>query len=203
MAGLGPDDQIVTAGRHSFNKLEDLLAKNGMKLVAGDRIKVYDLSCITVSTATLVRLLTGWLHDGIAFEIASLGIAIEARADDKLHALLRALDGHHRHIHGIKTHRGDRENRGRRRLLDPGKLPAIQAKLAAPGVTATEVAKELGVARSTLFNFLERFDGERSGSIRDKKAVKGHANSARDDVHVLEREATEVAADDSLNASDR
>ncbi len=203
MAGLGPDDQIVTVGRHSFNKLEDLLARNGMKLGAGDRIKVYDLSCITVSTATLVRLLTGWLHDGIAFEIASLGIVIEAHADDKLYALLRALNGHYRHIHGIKTHPGDRENRGRRRLLDPGKLPAIRAKLAAPGVTATEVAKELGVARSTLFNFLERFDGERGGNIRDKKAMKGRANSARDDGHVLEREATEVSADDGLNASDR
>lgn len=184
-ACLAPGDRVVTAGRHSFNKLEDLLTRSGMRLSAGDRVKVYDLSSITLSTTTLVRLLTKLLRKGVAFEIVSSGIVIEPGASDKLHALLEALDGHYRHVHGFKTHQGDVAGRGRKRLLEPDKLPEIRAKLEVPGATATGVAQELGVSRSTLFNFLERYDQDRRVG-RDEKGVEGRVDGRSDEGHLAQ-----------------
>ena len=167
-ACLAPDDHVVVAGKRGFNKLTDVLAQHGICLGAGDRIKVYDLTCIKLSTTTLMRVLSRLLRKGIAFEIVCGGIVIEPRADDKLHSLLEALDGHNRYLHGIKTHPADR--RGRKRLLEPAQLSDIRARLDQPGATATEVASDLGVARSTLFNFLDRYDPARRVD-RDKKAA--------------------------------
>ncbi|WP_293976970.1 Hin recombinase [Sphingomonas sp.] len=188
-AALHANDQVVIAGRSSFGKLGELLARHGVRLARGDRIKVYDLSCIAVSTTTLVRTLTKLLRDGIGFEVIAAGIVIEPAGDDRLHALLDALDGHYRHVHGIKTHPADTAPQGRKRLLEPGQLPAIRAKLARPGATATDVAQELGVARSTLFNYLERYDRDRrvAGS---KQKVGSHTETGGDEGHVSEREAS-------------
>lgn len=186
-ACLGPDDYVVVADRQSFNKLGDLLARHGIKLVAGDRIKVYDLSCITLSTTTLIRTITKMLGRGIAFEIVSAGVVIEPKADDKLHALLGALDGHYRYLHGIKTHPVETASRGRRRILDPDKLPEIRAKLNEPGATASDVARELGVARSTLFNFLDRY-GRDQGPGGGKQLEQRRSNDASDHGHVPQGE---------------
>lgn len=189
-ASLRPDDHVVIAGKQSFTKLEGLLSGHGMELRRGDRIKVYDLSCIALSTTTLVRLLTRMLRNGVSFEIIAAGIVIEPDGKDKLHALLDALDGHYRHVHGVKTHPADNLTRGRRRLLEPEKLPEIRAKLETPGVTATEVAQELGVARSTLFNFLERYDVDRRLG-RGKKTDEADAERAGDKAHLAQAEARE------------
>ncbi len=166
-ARLSPDDHVVVAGKRGFNKLVEVLAQHGVRLGTGDRVKVYDLTCIKLSTTTLVREISRLLRKGVAFEITSVGIAIEPSADDKLRALLEALDAHNRHLHGIKTHPADR--RGRKRLLEPDQLSDIRARLDKPGATATGVANELGVARSTLFNFLDRYDQARRID-RDRKA---------------------------------
>jgi DNA invertase Pin-like site-specific DNA recombinase len=192
-ACLGPDDYVVVADRQSFNKLGDLLARHGIKLTAGDRIKVYDLSCITLSTTTLIRTMTKMLGRGIAFEIVSAGIVIEPRADDKLHALLGALDGHYRYLHGLKTHPIETASRGRRRILDPDQLPQIRAKLDAPGATATDVARELGVARSTLFNFLDRYGRDR-GAEGGEQSEQRRSDDAGDQGHVPEGKANQRPA---------
>jgi DNA invertase Pin-like site-specific DNA recombinase len=160
-AAVSPDAHIVLAGRQSFNKLGDLLARSGVRLEAGDRVVVYDLTCIALSTATLIRLIKRLLRNGIIFEIVSAGIVINPAPDDKLHALVTALDDHHRYLHGLKTH-PETASRGRKRLLAPDDLPEIKSKLERPGATATDVAQALGVSRSTLFNFLERYDPSRS-----------------------------------------
>lgn len=190
---LGPEDISVEARGKSFNQLGEMLARNGIKLNAGDRIKVYDLTCLALSTNMLIRVLTKILRGGISFEIVSQKIVIEPCARDQMHALLDALDGHYRHVHGIKTHPADTAPQGRKRLLDPDKLPEIRAKLDAPGATATDVANELGVARSTLFNYLERYDRERRLG-RDKKIVKGRAEDGGDDAHVPDRDADQTTA---------
>ena len=176
-AHLADGDHVVVAGRRGFNKLTDILAQNGIRLAAGDRIRVYDLTCIKLSTTTLVRMLSRMLRKGIAFEIIAAGVVIEPNRDDKLHALLEALDGHNRYLPGIKTHPADR--RGRKRLLDPEQLPEIRARLDRPGATATEVANDLGVARSTLFNFLGRYDDARRIDP-DKKARSASPAPARE-----------------------
>lgn len=156
-ASIRSDAHIILAGRQSFNKLGELLSRSGMRLEAGDRVVVYDLTCISISTGTLVRIIGRLLRDGVAFEIIATGIVIEPSPDDKLHALLCALDHHQRYVHGLKTH-PETASRGRKPLLDPEHLADIRMQLDQPGATATGVAKALGVSRSTLFNFLERHD---------------------------------------------
>lgn len=169
-ACLGPDDYVVVAGpRSSFSQLGELLARNGMALESGDHVKVFDLTCLALSTTMLIRTLTKLLRGGISVEIFEPGIVIRPGDLTQTHALLDALDGHYRHIHGIKTHPADTAPQGRKRLLAPDQLPAIRTMLDRAGATATDVAQELGVARSTLFNYLKRYDGTR-GVHRGKKA---------------------------------
>ena len=168
-ASLGADDYVVLAGRQGLDKLTDILTRHDMHLGAGDRVKIFDLSCIALATTTLVRVLVRMVRAGITIEIVSVGLVVEPGGEGKPQILLEALDAHYRHLHGVKTHPADTAPQGRRRLLDPKQLPAIRAKLEAPGATATEVARELGVARSTLFNFLARYDGARKLG-GDKKA---------------------------------
>ena len=192
-ARLHPDDHAVLAGRHGFDKLTELLAHHGIHLGRGDRVKVFDLSCIALSTTTLIRVLAKMLRAGIAFEIVSAGIVLDPGTDDRLHPLLAALDGHSRHVHGIKTHPTDTAPQGRKRLLDPEQLPEIRAKLEMPGATATDVAKGLGVARSTLFNYLDRYDGDRQLG-RNKKAEQRRAQHVRDDAHIVDGDGDQGSA---------
>lgn len=188
-ARLDSDDFVVLAGRQNLNKLGEILACQGISLDPGDRVKVFDLSCISLSTTTLIRVLTKMLSAGIIFEIVSLRIVLEPGAESKLHAFIDALDGHYRHVHGIKTHPADTAPQGRKRLLDPDQLPSIREKLDQPGATATNVAQELGVARSTLFNYLDRYDQERRS-----KAGKRRAEDACDDGGITEDEANQTSA---------
>lgn len=186
-AHMSPEAHIIVAGRHSLNKLSDLLAWSGMRLEAGDRVVVYDLSCITLSTPTLIRIIGRLLRGGIAFEIVSAAIVIEPTDDDRLNALVQAFAGHYRHLHGLKTH-PETAPRGRKPLLNPGDVDAIKAKLERPGATATGVARDLGVARSTLFNFLERHDPTRgSGS---KKMGEGDVEQFGKDLHFVQGDAS-------------
>lgn len=188
-ACLAPDDHVLVAGKHSFNKLEDLLTQHGMTLTPGDRIKVYDLSCITLSTNTLIRLLANMLRNGVTFEIVSLGLVIEPSSDDKLHILVDAFEAHYRHVHGVKTHPADSLGRGRRRIIEPERLDEIRTRLDA-GTTTTALAQDLGVSRSTLFNFLERYDRDWRIS-RTKKAGRRDAEGCGEDADVEEAEAGE------------
>ena len=162
---------MLLAGKHTFTQLPELLARSGVTLTAGDRVKIFDLTCVSISTATLIRVMTKLLREGISIEVVIPGIVLDAGDKGQSYALLDALDRHYRHIHGIKTHPADTAPQGRRRLLDPERLPAIRVMLDKPGATATTVALELGVARSTLFNYLERYDGGRR-SDRIRTALK-------------------------------
>lgn len=157
-ACLGADDVPILAGRVSFGKLDELLPAIGMALETGDHVKVYDLTCLTLPTSMLIRMFTKLLRQGISIEIVVPGIGLKPDGADGKHLLLDALDSHYRHIHGINTHPAKMAAVGRKRLLDPARLPEIRAKLDQPGVTGADVARELGVARSTLFAYLDRYD---------------------------------------------
>jgi hypothetical protein len=104
-----------------------------------------------------------------------------------------AAVSHHRHLHGIKTHPAEMSPPGRKRLLGPDKLPEIRERLSAPGATATDVAQELGVARSTLFNYLERYDLDRRAG-REKKGVNRYPENSSDDNYVAESDGDEAAS---------
>ncbi len=188
---LNADDIEVLAGRKTFNKLVELLEQKGIGLTAGDRVKVYDLSCLALATPMLIRAVTKLLTSGVSFEIYTLKIVVEPSADDKVHTMLAALDGHYRRLHGIKTHPAEMSPPGRKRLLSPDKLPEIRGKLNAPGATATDVAQGLGVSRSTLFNYLERYDLDRRAG-REKKGIDRDAENGSDDRDVVQSDPGET-----------
>ncbi len=180
---LTPDDIPLYAGRKTFNQLAGLLARKGIRLRSGDHVKIYDLTCISLTTPMIIRAVVKLLKAGISFEIGSPAIVIEPHGTDLLHTMLAALDAHHRRLHGIKTHPPEMGQAGRKRLLDPDKLPEIREKLREPGATTADVASSLGVARSTLFNYLERYDLDRRVS-RKKKTVSGRSENSGDEVEV-------------------
>lgn len=172
-AQVDPDDFVVVAENRSFSQLTDLLAQAGAPLQAGDRIKIHAFNCLGLSTDMLVRALSKLLQAGVSIELLSPPLVIEAGQTDS-HLLIDALDGHYRHIHGLRTHPTERGIKGRRPVLTPEQIPSIRARMAEPGVTASIVAKELGIGRSTLFGYLERF--ERDGDLdRDHEVSKGSA----------------------------
>uniref|UniRef100_UPI0035CBE073 Hin recombinase n=1 Tax=uncultured Sphingomonas sp. TaxID=158754 RepID=UPI0035CBE073 len=176
-------DIQVFAGRKTFSQLGEILARRGIRLTAGDRVKVHDLSCLSLTTPMLIRAVAKLLKGGVSLELCSPAIVIEPNGADRLHTMLDALDTHYRHIHGIKTHPKEMAQAGRKRLLDPNMLPEIRAKLNELGATTTDVALSLGVARSTLFNYLERYDLDRRVN-RQKKGVGGRSEDGCDDVEV-------------------
>jgi DNA invertase Pin-like site-specific DNA recombinase len=179
-AHLAPDDIQIFASRSSFNQFREILARNGMALKSGDQVKIHSLSCLSLSTTGLIRVLTNLLHDGISIQIVEPAMVIIPREAEQKDALLDALDAHYRHLHGIKTHPPDMK--GRKRILGLDQLPAIRALLDQPGVTATEVAQQLGVARATLFNYLVRHEAQRSRG--SNKADKRGSKNVGNDGHV-------------------
>jgi len=180
---LKANDIQVFAGRKTFSQLGDILARMDIRLTAGDRVKVHDLSCLSLTTPMLIRAVAKLLKAGVTLELCSPAIVIEPNGADRLHTMLDALDTHYRHIHGIKTHPKQMAQAGRKRLLDPNMLPEIRAKLHEPGATTTDVASSLGVARSTLFNYLERYDVDRRVN-RQKKGVGSRSEDGCNEVKV-------------------
>ncbi|SEK03788.1 Helix-turn-helix domain of resolvase [Sphingobium sp. AP50] len=147
-------DLLVDAGTVSFLDLPKALARAGHRLERGDKIKIYDLACLPINTMTLVRMMVKVLRQGIAVEFCAPKIVIQPDAETDLFRLVGMLDQHWRRIHGMKTHSPDAKV-GRKALLSDDQFPAIQAMIDG-GATVSAVAKELGVGRTTLFDFLQR-----------------------------------------------
>lgn len=149
-------DLIVDAGQVSFLDLPRKLAREGHELTRGDRIKVYDFSCLPINTMTLVRMMVKVLRKGVAIEFCAIGITILPDEEHgELFRLIAALDQHWRRVHGMKTRAGVSKP-GRKARVTDEQLPEIRKRLAASGVTVASLAEELGVGRTTLFAFLRR-----------------------------------------------
>jgi transcriptional regulator of acetoin/glycerol metabolism len=149
-------DLIVDAGEVRFVDLPKQLARQGHTLRSGDKIKVYDFSCLPINTMTLIRMMMKVLRNGIAIEFCQPGLLIEpAPHGGDLYRLTEALDNHWRRVHGIKTHMGDSKP-GRKKRINDDQLTEIRAMLAVEGATVASVAKSLNVGRTTLFDFLRR-----------------------------------------------
>ena len=145
----------MDAGQVSFVDLPRKLAKEGHELMRGDRIKVYDFTCLPLNTMTLVRMMVKVLKRGIAIEFCAPKIVIEPDDGGDMFRLVAALDNHWRRVHGMKTHSSDSKP-GRKPRLTEDQLPDIRNRLKARGATVASVAKTLGVGRTTLFDFLQR-----------------------------------------------
>lgn len=138
-----------------FHDLPPRLAQQGHALERGDRIKIYDLTCLPMNTTTLVRFMMKLLKKGVAIEFHAPGIVIEPDESNDLFKLVAGLDNHWRRVHGIKTHPSDSKP-GRKPKLTEDQLPGIRQMLEDSGATVSSVAKNLGVGRTTLFDFLQR-----------------------------------------------
>lgn len=156
------DDVIIEAGFISFADLTALNDKRGAELRAGDTLKIYDLNCLLVSTATLIRGLVKFLENGISIAIHAAGIVIHPGADQHFALILTMLDEHRRKVHGVKTHGPDMKG-GRKKKLNASQLPRIRRMLDA-GNSHAKIATELGVSRTTLYAFLKE-EGEKLPSL--------------------------------------
>ncbi|WP_084455695.1 helix-turn-helix domain-containing protein [Novosphingobium rosa] len=172
--GLGPDDLAVFAGNKSLAQLSDLLYQAGSPLQAGDRVKIHDFNCISLTTDMMVRALTKLLSEGVTIEVVAAGVVIEPGSAPAA-LLLAGLERHYRHLHALKAN----PEKKRQPVIKPEQMPAIRKRLSAPGATAASVAQELGIGRSTLFRYLERF-GDDGGLNRPHQAKKGRSQNAGD-----------------------
>ena len=149
-----PDDLIVEAGRLGLTELAERLARKGLAFEPGDTLKIYDHSCIAISTNTLVRVLARTVQAGVTVRICRPGLTIAPGSQGQM--LLDVLDQHWRLIHGLKTQRAGKAKTGRKPRLTPEMLGQVRELLAKPGMTSAAIARELGVARTTLFAFLKQ-----------------------------------------------
>ncbi|SCW93576.1 Site-specific DNA recombinase [Sphingobium faniae] len=146
---------VVDAGAISFQDMDKALVRAGDGLEAGDTITVYDFNCLALNTTTLIRVLAKVLKKGVTVRFHAQDITIRPDEQDEPFKLIAALDNHWRLVHGIKTHANDSKP-GRKARLADDQLDEIRTMLGAQGATVTSVAKELGVGRTTLFDFLQR-----------------------------------------------
>jgi transposase-like protein len=125
------------------------------------------ISTASLTTDMMVRALTKLLSEGVTIEVVAAGVVIEPGSAPAA-LLLAGLERHYRHLHALKAN----PEKKRQPVIKPEQMPAIRKRLSAPGATAASVAQELGIGRSTLFRYLERF-GDDGGLNRPHQAKKG------------------------------
>lgn len=146
---------ISSADKSFFDLMRRPLSPSGERIETGDTIRIYDWTCIDLETTTLVRTLFKYVAAGVTVEIFRPRLTFSAKLEDAAFRILEGLDEHWRQKHGEKTHK-KHPKVGRKPLLLDDDLPKIRAMLKEPGANVTNVAKKLGVGRSTLFDFLDR-----------------------------------------------
>lgn len=176
-------DEVFISTKRSFAALDRLLTRKGQPLKSGDRVKVQELSLLQGQTAALIRMMVKLLDRGVTLEIVGSGIVIAPDDQGDARALLVALDAHRHRMSDLKARSGGASVTGRKRLIPQERLAEIQAQLNAPGTTTTTLARELGVARQTLFNYLDRYDPDWRLK-RVKKSVRGSRGRVRDGADV-------------------
>lgn len=155
-SGYVTGDTIVYSGRSGFPDILKRLSRHGQTLKAGDTLKIYDLSCFPDNTMTLIRAFRKILSEGVSIEIHKPGLILSGDpVKNELGTFVAMLDHHWSHIHGIKSHPPD-SRPGRKVRITIEQLPDIRKRLSAKGATVSSVARDIGVGRSTLFDFLRR-----------------------------------------------
>ena len=148
---------IIEAGRLSPNEIGRRLRKMGIILGKGDRIKFYDMSCITLTTSSLLRFIERWRSQGITIDFVNSKLTLTPYKDySDVDRAFSELASHLRMIHGQKVH-GTRKNKiGRKPTIPVEEYAKIKSMLGKPGATPTLVAQKLGIPRSTLYDYLKR-----------------------------------------------
>lgn len=163
----GPDDEVILAGDVRFTDLVKATVRNRHILRTGDRLKLYDLNSLLLAPGSLVRMLTRLLRTGVTIEICAEGLEIAPDTADPVFRMLVLLDNQQRALHAVRTHGPDVKT-GRKAVLKDGQWPEIKATLADKSSSPGALASQLGVGRTTLFNFIRRM---KAAEVSAEKAV--------------------------------
>ncbi len=128
----------------------------------GDTLVVWRLDRLGRSLSHLIQTTTGLEHRGIGFKSLQEGIDTTTSGSKLVFHIFGALAEFERSLirertnAGLKAARARGRNGGRPKLLDTRKLAVAETLLNDPKLTVAEVAEQVGVARSTLYTYLNR-----------------------------------------------
>ena len=99
-AALASADAIVHLARLGQRDIKSALTKYGIALQPGDTLAFFDPWCIALSTRTLIRLLHGYVAQGIAIKFIEPPFELHPSGpDSSVRNFLTMLDRHWRFMH--------------------------------------------------------------------------------------------------------
>jgi DNA invertase Pin-like site-specific DNA recombinase len=128
-----------------------------LKVEAGDVILVKKLDRLGRDTADMIQLIKTFDKTGVAIRFLDDGITTEGTMGKMVVTILSAVAQAERQRILERTNEGRIEAKskgvkfGRKRIIDRDKIIALQSA----GIGATEIAKKVGVGRSTVYKLLK------------------------------------------------
>ena len=128
----------------------------------GDTLVVWRLDRLGRSLSHLIQVTTGLEQRGVGFKSLQEGIDTTTSGGKLVFHIFGALAEFERSLiqertnAGLKAARARGRNGGRPKKLDFRKLAVAESLLKDPKLTVREVAEQVGIARSTLYTYLER-----------------------------------------------
>ncbi|HEN3645010.1 TPA: recombinase family protein [Yersinia enterocolitica] len=128
-----------------------------MKVEEGDIILVKKLDRLGRDTADMIQLIKEFDAEGVAVKFIDDGISTDGEMGQMVVTILSAVAQAERQRILERTNEGRQEARlkgmrfGRKRSVDRGTVLALHQK----GTGATEIARQLSIARSTVYKILE------------------------------------------------
>ncbi|EJD0490291.1 recombinase family protein [Salmonella enterica] len=141
------------SGSHTDREGLDLLR---MKVEEGDVILVKKLDRLGRDTADMIQLIKAFDAQGVAIRFIDDGISTDGEMGKMVVTILSAVAQAERQRILERTNEGRQEARmkgirfGRRRSVDRSRLMVMHAR----GMGATEIAKEMKIARSTVYKII-------------------------------------------------
>lgn len=141
----------------------------------GDTLVVWKLDRLGRSLSHLIKTITELESRGVAFKSLTEGIDTTTPGGKLIFHIFGALAEFERGLirertrAGLKAARARGRNGGRPKKLDKRKLAIAEVLLRDPDLTVSEVAAQLGIARSTLYTYLKRNelkDGVKAGKTQ-------------------------------------
>lgn len=154
------EDHGVSGAKASRAGLDAMLSM----LRAGDTVVVFKLDRLGRSVLHLSDLLVRFQREGIHFCSLSEGINTTTPGGKLVYHLFSAFAEFQRDViientrEGLAAAKRRGKKLGRPHILDPASVVGAHALVAQRGLSITEVARRLGVSRSTLERAFERVD---------------------------------------------
>ena len=153
------DNRIFTdiaTGSHAEREGLKLLR---MKVEEGDLILVKKLDRLGRDTADMIQLIKEFDLQGVSIRFIDDGISTEGAMGRMVVTILSAVAQAERHRILERTNEGRLDAKakgikfGRKRTIDRTKIAALRAS----GMGATEISKQAGIGRSTVYKLLSDF----------------------------------------------